>query len=179
MSTYQNNSFDMWYFTSCNDLEKYHAILWASPIFSWDHEVDSPLSLGMQIQPPTSPPPSVVDYLIFCLHVNLCIETYPKEKKKCLHSHHVLPASFVVVYVWGREWRFCCFCSLFVYQVNYGNFMHGLMKENVQLNRKVLSELSMHEPYSFKALVDISRTAFPGNKNVAIPPKKEGISIVV
>jgi large subunit ribosomal protein L20 len=57
--------------------------------------------------------------------------------------------------------------------------MHGLMKENIQLNRKVLSELSMHEPYSFKALVDISRTAFPGNKNVVIHPKKEGISIVV
>ena len=60
-------------------------------------------------------------------------------------------------------------------QVNYGNFMHGLMKENIQLNRKVLSELSMHEPYSFKALVDVSRKAFPGNK----APKKEGISIVV
>ncbi|XP_062204516.1 uncharacterized protein LOC133906587 [Phragmites australis] len=28
--------------------------------------------------------------------------------------------------------------------VNYGNFMHGLMKENIQLNRKVLTELSMH-----------------------------------
>ena len=53
------------------------------------------------------------------------------------------------------------FSSLFV-QVNYGNFMHGLMKENIQLNRKVLSELSMHEPYSFKALVDVSRNAFPG-----------------
>ena len=39
-----------------------------------------------------------------------------------------------------------------VYQVNYGNFMHGLMKENIQLNRKVLPELSMHEQYSFKAL---------------------------
>nr|POE74160.1 50s ribosomal protein l20 [Quercus suber] len=63
--------------------------------------------------------------------------------------------------------------------VNYGNFMHGLMKENIQLNRKVLSELSMHEPYSFKALVDISRNAFPGNKNVVLPPKKEGISIVL
>uniref|UniRef100_A0A7N2LUB4 Large ribosomal subunit protein bL20c n=1 Tax=Quercus lobata TaxID=97700 RepID=A0A7N2LUB4_QUELO len=64
-------------------------------------------------------------------------------------------------------------------KVNYGNFMHGLMKENIQLNRKVLSELSMHEPYSFKALVDISRNAFPGNKNVVLPPKKEGISIVL
>lgn len=69
---------------------------------------------------------------------------------------------------------FCCCCL----QVNYGNFMHGLMKENIQLNSKVLSELSMHEPYSVKALVDISRNAFSGNKNVLLAPKKEGISIV-
>jgi ribosomal protein L20 len=64
---------------------------------------------------------------------------------------------------------------LFV-QVNYGNFMHGLMKENIQLNRKVLSELSMHEPYSFKALVDVSRNAFPGNRPV---PAKEGLASIL
>ncbi|PKI73752.1 hypothetical protein CRG98_005856 [Punica granatum] len=46
------------------------------------------------------------------------------------------------------------------------------MKENIQLNWKVLSELSMHEPLSFKALVDISRNAFLGNKNVVHPPRK-------
>ncbi|PWA82120.1 50S ribosomal protein L20 [Artemisia annua] len=63
--------------------------------------------------------------------------------------------------------------------VNYGNFMHGLLKENIQLNRKVLSELSMHEPYSFKALVDVSRTAFPGNKNLPPAPKKEGLAMLV
>lgn len=61
-------------------------------------------------------------------------------------------------------------------QVNYGNFVHGLMKENIQLNRKVLSELAMHEPYSFKALVNVSRSAFPGNKAV---PKKEGLSCIL
>lgn len=63
--------------------------------------------------------------------------------------------------------------------MNYGNFMHGLMKENIQLNRKVLSELSMHEPYSFKALVDVSRTAFPGNKKAIPTPKKEGLQMLV
>ncbi|KAJ7000522.1 hypothetical protein NC653_011099 [Populus alba x Populus x berolinensis] len=42
--------------------------------------------------------------------------------------------------------------------------MHGLLKENFQLNRKVLQEKPMPEPYSFKALVDISRNAFSGNK---------------
>ncbi|MBA0634636.1 hypothetical protein Godav_025975, partial [Gossypium davidsonii] len=50
--------------------------------------------------------------------------------------------------------------------------MHGLMKENIQLNRKVLSEISMQEPYSFKALVDISQNAFPGNKKCCGPYKK-------
>ncbi|CAO2197730.1 unnamed protein product, partial [Urochloa humidicola] len=59
--------------------------------------------------------------------------------------------------------------------VNYGNFMHGLVKENIQLNRKVLSELSMHETCSFKALVDVSRTAFPGNR----PVKKEGLAAIL
>ncbi|CAL9104792.1 unnamed protein product [Musa acuminata var. zebrina] len=60
--------------------------------------------------------------------------------------------------------------------VNYGNFMHGLMKENIHLNREVLSELSVHEPYSFNTVVDISRNAFPGNK---LPVVKDGSSIAV
>jgi large subunit ribosomal protein L20 len=64
---------------------------------------------------------------------------------------------------------------VFDYQVNYGNFIYGLMKENIQLNRKVLSELSMHEPHSFKALVNVSRTAFPGNRAV----KKEGLAAIL
>lgn len=83
--------------------------------------------------------------------------------------HKLLPFFLVCLYLYIYD------CSFFVFsfQVNYSNFMHGLMKENIQLNRKVLSELSMHEPYSFKALVDVSRNAFPGNR----APKKEGLSI--
>lgn len=41
-----------------------------------------------------------------------------------------------------------------VVQVPYSRFMHGLQQENIQINRKVLSELAMYEPFSFKALVD-------------------------
>lgn len=78
-----------------------------------------------------------------------------------------------------QKWFTVSFLHSFAWQVNYGNFMHGLMKENIQLNRKVLSEISMHEPYSFKALVDVSRNAFPGNKTAIIPPKKEGLAILV
>ena len=41
-----------------------------------------------------------------------------------------------------------------VLQVPYSHFVHGLQQDNIQLNRKVLSELAMYEPYSFQALVD-------------------------
>ncbi|KAJ0083324.1 hypothetical protein Patl1_30952 [Pistacia atlantica] len=50
--------------------------------------------------------------------------------------------------------------------------MYGLMKENIQLNSKVLSKLSMHEPSSFRALVDISRDAFPGTKTLCFLPER-------
>ena len=39
-------------------------------------------------------------------------------------------------------------------QASYSKFMHGLSKQNINLNRKVLSELAVNEPLSFKALVD-------------------------
>ncbi len=43
-------------------------------------------------------------------------------------------------------------------QVPYSRLMHGLAQENIQVNRKVLSELAMHEPYSFQALVSQVRS---------------------
>mmetsp|Transcript_13513 Transcript_13513/g.22093 ORF Transcript_13513/g.22093 Transcript_13513/m.22093 type:complete len:110 (-) Transcript_13513:1144-1473(-) len=36
----------------------------------------------------------------------------------------------------------------------YHEFIHGLKEENITMNRKVLAELAVNEPYSFKALVD-------------------------
>lgn len=40
-------------------------------------------------------------------------------------------------------------------QLPYSQFIHGLSTQNIQLNRKVLSELAMTEPFSFKALADL------------------------
>lgn len=45
-----------------------------------------------------------------------------------------------------------CFRSLA--QVKYNEFMHALGSENVCVDRKVLAELAVNEPHSFKALVD-------------------------
>jgi hypothetical protein len=39
-------------------------------------------------------------------------------------------------------------------QIKYSQLIHGLQQENIQVNRKMLSELAVNEPYSFKALVD-------------------------
>jgi len=39
-------------------------------------------------------------------------------------------------------------------QVKYSEFIKGLEEENIQINRKMLSELAANEPYSFKALVE-------------------------
>ena len=44
--------------------------------------------------------------------------------------------------------------SVVCLQLRYGELIHGLKEENILLNRKVLSELAMDEPWSFKALVD-------------------------
>jgi len=41
----------------------------------------------------------------------------------------------------------------------YSRFMDGLGKAGVEVDRKVLAELAMHEPESFKALVDRAKSA--------------------
>jgi len=43
--------------------------------------------------------------------------------------------------------------------LRYGEFIHGLTKINVDLNRKILSELAIHEPDAFKELVEKAKTA--------------------
>ena len=43
--------------------------------------------------------------------------------------------------------------------MRYGEFMNGLNKAGIELNRKVLSELAIHEPDSFKELVAKAKAA--------------------
>ena len=43
--------------------------------------------------------------------------------------------------------------------LRYGEFIHGLSKANIELNRKMLSELAIHQPESFKELVGKAKTA--------------------
>ena len=43
--------------------------------------------------------------------------------------------------------------------VNYSSFMNGLKKAGVDLNRKMLSEMAIHDPKSFSALVETAKNA--------------------
>lgn len=43
--------------------------------------------------------------------------------------------------------------------MNYSTFMNGLKKSGVELNRKMLSEVAIHDPAAFTALAEKAKTA--------------------
>ena len=43
--------------------------------------------------------------------------------------------------------------------MSYSKFMAGLIKAGVTLNRKSLSEIAIHDPEGFKAIVEIAKNA--------------------
>lgn len=43
--------------------------------------------------------------------------------------------------------------------ITYGRFIDGLAKANIEVDRKVLSDLAIHEPAAFGALVATAKTA--------------------
>ena len=45
--------------------------------------------------------------------------------------------------------------------LSYGRFIHGLSLAGVEIDRKVLADIAVHEPDAFKALVDQASAAVP------------------
>ena len=43
--------------------------------------------------------------------------------------------------------------------VNYSTFMNGLKKAGIELNRKMLSEMAIHDPEAFTKLVETAKNA--------------------
>ena len=43
--------------------------------------------------------------------------------------------------------------------ISYSKFMHGLKVANVNVNRKMLSELAIHDPKAFSDLVELAKKA--------------------
>ena len=46
--------------------------------------------------------------------------------------------------------------------MNYSRFMHGLKLSCITLNRKMLSEMAIHEPAAFTALCETAKAAING-----------------
>ncbi len=72
-----------------------------------------------------------------------------------------LRASYV-----GRKLRKRDFRKLWIARINaatringlsYSKFMNGLKKANVEINRKVLSEMAIHHPEDFAKLVELAK----------------------
>ena len=68
----------------------------------------------------------------------------------------------------GRKLRKRDFRSLWITRIsaacklngmNYSTFMNGLKKSGIELNRKMLSEMAIHDPQSFNALVETAKKA--------------------
>ena len=43
--------------------------------------------------------------------------------------------------------------------MNYSTFMHGLKKAGIEMNRKMLSEMAIHDAAAFTALCDKAKAA--------------------
>ena len=43
--------------------------------------------------------------------------------------------------------------------MNYSRFMHGLKLSGIEMNRKMLSEMAIHDPAAFTALCDTAKAA--------------------
>lgn len=49
------------------------------------------------------------------------------------------------------------------YGLSYSKFIGGLKKANIELNKKMLSEMAINDPNSFKALVEIAKKNITSN----------------
>lgn len=68
----------------------------------------------------------------------------------------------------GRKLRKRDFRKLWIARINagtrlhgmsYSKFINGLKKADININRKMLSEMAIHDPEGFKALVDTAKAA--------------------
>lgn len=53
-----------------------------------------------------------------------------------------------------KDWIMSIGAAVREHNINYSRFVQGLNQSNINLNRKILCDLAMNEPYSFKAVLD-------------------------
>src|ERR1700759_5450100 len=85
-----------------------------------------------------------------------------RRKNNITPAHAAVDRSMQHNYV-GRKLKKRNFRALWIQRINaavrehgvtYSRFISGLAKAGIEIDRKVLSDLAIHEPVAFKALVD-------------------------
>lgn len=56
---------------------------------------------------------------------------------------------------WRKLWIMRLQAGVRQYHWRYSEFIPALQRANIQLNRKVLSELAANEPFAFKSVLDV------------------------
>jgi large subunit ribosomal protein L20 len=87
---------------------------------------------------------------------------YGRRKNNITSANAAVDHSMQHNYI-GRKLKKRNFRALWIQRINaavrehgltYSRFMSGLLKAGIEVDRKVLSDLAIHEPAAFKALVD-------------------------
>jgi large subunit ribosomal protein L20 len=87
---------------------------------------------------------------------------YGRRKNTITNANAAVDRSLQYNYV-GRKLKKRNFRALWIQRINaacrehgltYSRFISGLLKAGIEIDRKVLSDLAIHEPASFKALVE-------------------------
>ena len=56
--------------------------------------------------------------------------------------------------VMRRNWIQSINAAVREHGINYSRFLYGVSRSNIELDRKILSDLAVNEPYSFRAVLD-------------------------
>ena len=87
---------------------------------------------------------------------------YGRRKNNITSANAAVDRSMQYAYI-GRKLKKRNFRSLWIQRINaaarahgltYSRFMSGLARAGIEIDRKVLADLAVHEPEAFKALVD-------------------------
>ena len=92
---------------------------------------------------------------------------YGAKSKIFRPANQAVMKSLQYAYV-GRKLRKRDFRTLWITRINaaarlngmsYSTFINGLKKANIEVNRKMLSEMGIHDPQGFAQLVELSKNA--------------------
>ncbi|KGG80353.1 50S ribosomal protein L20 [Caloranaerobacter azorensis] len=92
---------------------------------------------------------------------------YGAKSKQFRPANEAVMRALRFAYI-GRKLRKRDFRKLWISRINaaarlngmsYSRFINGLKKANIEINRKMLSEMAIHDPEGFKKLVEVAKSS--------------------